>query len=991
MTFPALEPRTYGTAPFSLNATASSGRSVSYISSNTAVASVAGSTVTIRAPGTTTITARQAGNSTIAAASEVSRVLAISPKPLTLSNPKVESKVYNKTTAAVISGNLSGIVPGDIVTFRSKGNFATANAGVGIAVNSLITLSGAAARKYSIVQPTGLTGAILPKDLVILGLTGGSKVFDGTPSASAQGMPYLSGVLAGDVVTLGGSPVFQFADATVGYGKPVTASGFTLSGPQASNYSIIQSPGLTTGNIIAPGAAPIVNPATVSGAFNSPLAFQTGFVGSPTSFSVSSGTLPAGLVLNTTNGMISGTPGATGLSNATITASNAGGAGSALLAFNIAKANQTISGLAPSFQTSMGSGNYTLGATASSGLPVVYVSSNTSVAAISGTTLSILSAGNATITAVQSGNANWLRATPVSQALSVAKGNQTITFAPLESLTYGTAPFAIKATATSRLRVVFTSSNPSVATVAGNIVTLTGAGNTTITASQAGSISYHAATPVSQTLAVSKRSQTLAFGTIPGKSTTDGSFSLNATASSGLSISYASSNTSVATVSGNTVTIAGVGTANITASQPGDSHTLPANPITRLLTVRLPLPVVVTGNASAPTLAGATLSAEVTSLGVSSLTERGFFVSRTNGFGNGTGTKITLAGNFGPGAFSANASRLTANTTYYFKAYATDSGGTAYGTQKSFFTNPEGAPPTFLKALHEGDATVALRWTYSGSATHFDVQASLFADMAAPSLSTGGNETTASFAIGNNTVNFFRVRAVRDTTLGPWSERQAVQVVTLPPAATRLAGLAVNPGIFTVAGIFGAQNESGLLAGFTAENATQIQLVASNGNATLPIFFNTTTSGWTQGTKNSAGGTAIPLGSGFILKNTSDSQTTQIILSGVPFARGGNITVTPNGAGKYSLFAMARSNPTGLSALNITAGAFLAGTSLTSSDSLQIHDASGVRTVWYHSSEARWYLNGSPTVSDPIIPAGAGLLFLQAPGSTWSSWRIPTE
>ena len=989
--FPAIESRTYGAAPLILNATASSGLRVSYTSSNTAVASVVGSTVTLLAPGTTSITARQAGNSTIAAAGEVSRTLAIAAKPLTISNPKVENKIYNKTTAAVISGNLSGIVPGDTVTFRGAGSFLTANAGTGISVNSLITLSGAAAPKYSIVQPAGLTGAILRKNLVILGLTGGSKVFDGTTSASAQGTPALSGVLAGDIVSLGGSPVFQFANATVGYGKPITASGFTLSGPQASNYSILQSLGFTTGNIIATGAAPIVNPATVSGIFNSPLAFQTVYVGSPTSFSVSSGALPAGLVLNSTSGMISGTPAAAGLSNATVTASNAGGSGSALMAFDIAKANQTLSGLAASFQTSMGSGNYTLGATATSGLPVVYVSSNTSVAAVSGSSISILSAGNSTITAAQPGNANWNKATPMTQSLSVSKGNQTLSFSALAPVVFGVTPFAIRATATSRLPVAYSSSNPAVATIVGNIVTTTGVGNTTLTATQAGNTSYNAAPPTTQTLVVSKRTQTIVFGTIPAKLTTDAPFTLNATTTSGLSLGYASSNLSVATVSGNTVTIIRAGTTNITASQPGDSRTLAAPVVARPLTVRIPLPVVVTGNASSATLLGAILAGEVTSVGPSNLSERGFFVSAGDGFANGTGTKIALTGNFGVGSFTGNTSRLSANTTYYFKAYAVGAGGTAYGLQKSFFTNPEGAPPTFLKPLREGNATVALRWSYSSNSTSFDVEASLSANMSNSSISSGGNETTATFTLGNNTVNFFRVRAVRDATPGPWSLRQAVQVLTLPPSATRYAGLALNPGNLTVSGIFGANNEAGLRAGSTVGNATQVQLLDSNGNATQAIFFNSTTTGWTQGTNNAAGATAIPLGRGFILKNTSGAQSNHIILSGVPFAAAGNITVTPNGAGRYSLFAMARSNPAGLSALNLTAGAFLPGTSLAASDSLQIHDASGARTVWYHSSEARWYLNGSPTLSDPIIPAGAGLLFRQAPGSTWSAWRIPTE
>ena len=76
------------------------------------------------------------------------------------------------------------------------------------------------------------------------------------------------------------------------------------------------------------------------------------------------------------------------------------------------------------------------------------------------------------------------------------------------------------------------------------------------------------------------------FGTLPGYTTNTHSFQLNATASSGLPVTYSSSNTSVATISGNTVTIVGVGTSTITASQAGDANNLPVS-ATQTLSVSL--------------------------------------------------------------------------------------------------------------------------------------------------------------------------------------------------------------------------------------------------------------------------------------------------------------------------------------------------------------------------------------------------------------------
>ena len=83
----------------------------------------------------------------------------------------------------------------------------------------------------------------------------------------------------------------------------------------------------------------------------------------------------------------------------------------------------------------------------------------------------------------------------------------------------------------------------------------------------------------------SRQAQSISFATLPTKEDSDESFLLAATASSGLPVSYASSDSNVATVSGNTVTIVGEGTTTITASQAGDATYLPASDVSQVLTV----------------------------------------------------------------------------------------------------------------------------------------------------------------------------------------------------------------------------------------------------------------------------------------------------------------------------------------------------------------------------------------------------------------------
>jgi gliding motility-associated-like protein len=84
--------------------------------------------------------------------------------------------------------------------------------------------------------------------LTITGLTGANKEYDGDRTASATGTAVLNGVANGHSVTISGTPVYQFADATIGNGKAITVTGYTLSGTNAADYSLVQPTSLT-GNI----------------------------------------------------------------------------------------------------------------------------------------------------------------------------------------------------------------------------------------------------------------------------------------------------------------------------------------------------------------------------------------------------------------------------------------------------------------------------------------------------------------------------------------------------------------------------------------------------------------------------------------------------------------------------------------------------------------------------------------------------------------------
>ena len=84
-----------------------------------------------------------------------------------------------------------------------------------------------------------------------------------------------------------------------------------------------------------------------------------------------------------------------------------------------------------------------------------------------------------------------------------------------------------------------------------------------------------------------RQAQTIAFEPLSDRELTDQSFTLSASTTSGLPVTFVSSNTAVATVAGSTVTIVGAGTTEIKASQVGNDQYLPAEDVVRSFTVKL--------------------------------------------------------------------------------------------------------------------------------------------------------------------------------------------------------------------------------------------------------------------------------------------------------------------------------------------------------------------------------------------------------------------
>jgi len=210
-----------------------------------------------------------------------------------------------------------------------------------------------------------------------------------------------------------------------------------------------------------------------------------------------------------------------------------------------------------------------LSATATSGLTVSFTSLTTSVCTVSGVQASFIAIGACTIQAAQPGNSTYSAATPVNRTFSVHGESQTITFPPVASQIIGaTVPLA--ATASSGLAVTYSSISPTVCSVSGVTASMLAGGTCRISASQPGSTLYASAAVVTQYWPVNLKTQSISFPLPPTQHLLT-PYTLSATATSGLAVSFTSSTPAVCSVSGTTLTPVAAGICTVTASQPGNS------------------------------------------------------------------------------------------------------------------------------------------------------------------------------------------------------------------------------------------------------------------------------------------------------------------------------------------------------------------------------------------------------------------------------------
>ncbi|HYX09875.1 MAG TPA: T9SS type A sorting domain-containing protein, partial [Bacteroidales bacterium] len=245
------------------------------------------------------------------------------------------------------------------------------------------------------------------------------------------------------------------------------------------------------------------------------------------------------------------------------------------------KTEQTIT-FDPIVDRTYGDASFPIFATSSSGLPV-YLEFVSGPAELNSNVITITGAGTVTIRATQEGNQDYYAAPAVEQSFEVYKASQVITFDDIPDMTYGDPPFELTATTNAGLPVTFALISGN-ATLSGNLLTITGAGEISVRASQTGNENYTKAGEVIRTFTVNKAPQTISFAPLQDMKATDPPLLLSASASSGLPVSFMLVS-GPATLSGNILTVNGEGTVTVKAVQEGNNNFLGAPSVTRSFTI----------------------------------------------------------------------------------------------------------------------------------------------------------------------------------------------------------------------------------------------------------------------------------------------------------------------------------------------------------------------------------------------------------------------
>ncbi len=208
-------------------------------------------------------------------------------------------------------------------------------------------------------------------------------------------------------------------------------------------------------------------------------------------------------------------------------------------------------------------------------------------------------------------------------------------------------------------------------------------------------------------------------------------------------------------------------------------------------------PTVTTQAVTSIYATGATGNGTITSLGVPNPTAHGVCW-------NTTGTPTVSDGHSdngaaaATGAFTTGISGLTAGTTYYVRAFATNTAGTSYGGQVSFTTVPPA--PVATAATSVTGSSFQANWNAAATATGYRLDVSTSNTFASfipgfNNLDVGNVTSQAVSGLSGGTTYYYRLRAVNAS--GTSADSNSITVLTVPAAPVATAATSISETGFT--------------------------------------------------------------------------------------------------------------------------------------------------------------------------------------------------
>jgi hypothetical protein len=666
-------PVTYPVSPITLQATATSGLTVTF-SVSSGPGTISGNTLTVTGTGTIVVAANQAGNADYAAATQVTQSVVVNAGG---SGTLLAYEPFGETSGSTIAlHNASGGGDSGWAEAWYVQNQDTEIPGYNIVDTTPLTYSG--------LQTTGNYA-----------IGGYNYVSSGRQLNVNSGGPFNSYLSSGLIGASGQTLWLSFlirADQVNGQ-----TEGVILNSNSGTNAWLTSTGDIGIGDLVGYGGSaywglmynngtPVVSSVPVTQGQTTLLVAEITFGSTnvinlfvnPTSLGGSAPSTPSATISTTSSIALESLAyyGGNGTGESSIGDIRFGSSYAAVTPTSSGGESQTITFTPPTSPVTYGVSPITLSATATSGLAVTF-SVVSGPGTVSGNTLTVTGAGTIVVAANQAGNGTYAAAPQVTQNVVVNQESQSITFtAPSSPVTYGVSPISLSATATSGLAVTFSVvSGPG--TVSGSTLTVTGVGTIVVAANQAGNTNYAAASQVTQSVVVNQASQTITF-TQPTTPVTYGvsPISLSATASSGLAVTFTVSS-GPGTISGSTLTVTGVGTIVVAANQAGNADYTAATQVTKSVVVNQASQTITftqpTSPVSYPT-SPITLSATATS-----------------------GLTVTFSIVSGPGTVSGNTLTVTGTGTIVIAANQAGNSDYAAATQvtQSVVVNLESQTITF--------------------------------------------------------------------------------------------------------------------------------------------------------------------------------------------------------------------------------------------------------------------------------------------------------